>query len=88
VITAIGTPNYGKGRSAASMSQRRFYGHGSIYRGAAIAVQHVGYSLTEERSDGTVATSGSVRGDAQVWLLSFQRSLPRSDRELRSYNIT
>ena len=45
---------------------RTFYGHGSIYRGTVIAVEHVGYSLVEERSDGTVVTSGFVRGDPQV----------------------
>jgi hypothetical protein len=48
------------------VSQRRLYGHGSIYRGTAIAVKHVGYSLTEERTDGTVAITGVVRGDPQV----------------------
>jgi hypothetical protein len=48
------------------MSHRTFYGHGSIYRGTTIAVQHVGYSLTEESGDGTVATIGVVRGDPQV----------------------
>ena len=48
------------------MSHRTFYGHGSIYRGTAIAVEHVGYSLAEERSNGTVSTSGVVRGDPQV----------------------
>jgi hypothetical protein len=48
------------------MSRRTFYGHGSIYRGAVIAVQHVGYSLAEESDDGTAATTGVVRGDPQV----------------------
>jgi hypothetical protein len=48
------------------MSHRPFYGHGSIYRGAAIAVEHVGYSLAEQRSNGTVATTGVVRGDPRV----------------------
>ena len=52
--------------SRSLMSQRTFYGHGSIYRGTLIAVQHVGYSLAEKRSDGTVGTIGVVRGDPQV----------------------
>ena len=43
-----------------------FYGHGSIYRGTVIAVEHVRYSLAEERSNGTVATIGVLRGDPQV----------------------
>jgi hypothetical protein len=52
--------------SRSLMSHSTFYGHGSIYRGDVIAVQHVGYSLAEERSDGTVGTIGVVRGDPQV----------------------
>ena len=48
------------------MSHRAFYGHGSIYRGSAIAVHHVGYSLAEKRSNGTIATNGVVRGDPQL----------------------
>jgi hypothetical protein len=68
VINAIGTPQSANFSHAARlMSRRTFYGHGSIYRGAVIAVQHVGYSLAEEStSDGTVATIGVVRGDPQV----------------------
>ena len=48
------------------MSRRTFYGHGSIYRGAVVAVEHVGYSLAEESGGGTVATTGVVRGDPEV----------------------
>ena len=48
------------------MASRSFYGHGSIYRGTAIALEHVGYSLVEERRNGTLATIGVVRGDPQV----------------------
>jgi hypothetical protein len=43
-----------------------FHGHGSIYRGTALALLHVGYWLTEEHDNGTIMTGGFVRGDPRV----------------------
>ncbi len=45
---------------------RLFHGHGSIYRGTVVAVQHVGYWLAEKRNEGLIMTGGFVRGDPRV----------------------
>jgi hypothetical protein len=45
---------------------RHRHGHGSLLRGDAVALPHVGYWIVEDRDASTCAISGSVRGDAKV----------------------
>jgi hypothetical protein len=45
---------------------RHRHGHGSLLRGDAVALPHVGYWIVEDRDASTCAISGHVRGDVKV----------------------
>jgi hypothetical protein len=45
---------------------RHRHGHGSLLRGDAIALPHVGYWIEEHRDTSICTISGHVRGDAKV----------------------
>ena len=52
---------------------RHRHGHGSLLRGDAVALPHVGYWVVEHRDAASFAISGHVRGDVQV-LASLNRA--------------
>jgi hypothetical protein len=52
---------------------RHRHGHGSLLRGEAVALPHVGYWVVEDRDGSGCAISGHVRGDVQV-LASLNRT--------------
>jgi hypothetical protein len=45
---------------------RHRHGHGSLLRGDAVALPHVGYWIVEQRDASTCAIAGHVRGDVKV----------------------
>jgi len=45
---------------------RHRHGHGSLHRGDATALPHVGYWIVEDRDASMCAISGYVRGDVRV----------------------
>jgi hypothetical protein len=52
---------------------RHRHGHGSLLRGDAVALPHVGYWIVEHRDASMCAISGHLRGDMKV-LESFNRA--------------
>lgn len=52
---------------------RHRHGHGSLLRGEAVALPHVGYWVVEDRDGSSCAISGHVRGDVRV-LASLNRA--------------
>jgi len=45
---------------------RHHHGHGSLLRGDAVALPHVGYWIVEQRSASICTIAGQVRGDVHV----------------------
>ena len=45
---------------------RHRHGHGSLLRGDAVALPHVGYWIVEERNASICTIAGFVRGDVRV----------------------
>jgi hypothetical protein len=45
---------------------RHRHGHGSLFRGDAVALPHVGYWIVEQRIASMCTITGYVRGDVQV----------------------
>jgi hypothetical protein len=45
---------------------RHRHGHGSLLRGDAVALPHVGYWIVEDRDASACAISGHLRGDVKV----------------------
>jgi hypothetical protein len=45
---------------------RHRHGHGSLLRGDAVALPHVGYWIVEHRDASTCAIAGHVRGDVKI----------------------
>jgi hypothetical protein len=56
---------------------RHRHGHGSLLRGDAVALAHVGYWIVEHRDASTCAISGHLRGD-----ISVLESLNRAGQQL------
>jgi len=56
---------------------RHRHGHGSLLRGDAVALPHVGYWIVEQRNASNCTIEGYVRGDLQVL-----ESLNRARQEL------
>ena len=52
---------------------RHRHGHGSLLRGDAVALPHVGYWIVEQRNAAVSTIAGHVRGDLQV-LASLNRA--------------
>ena len=64
-------------RGSFSAETRYFTGHGSLLRGDAIALPHVGYWMMERFEGRAWTTSGQLRGNAQIlrWLSSAEHTL-------------
>ena len=45
---------------------RHRHGHGSLLRGDAVALPHIGYWIVEQRNASMCVIAGNVRGDVQV----------------------